>query len=195
MKVVELRTEAGGSIARAAMAWSFKTRCVGLIRRRTLAAEEGLLLIPGGSVHTLGMRFAIDVVFLDRALRVIGLRQQVVPWRFVLAPAGTRFVLELPAGRIAQTQLALNAALCACFDDEGGEDAQPTPIQPRFRPRLAARRSTQRVDSAGRPRPSSPCFAFSLRLPLQPKARLMRRHQIVGRAAPALPPGSSDEPA
>jgi len=195
MKVVELRTEEGRSVARASMAWSFRTRCVGLIRRRKLAAEEGLLLIPGGSVHTLGMRFPIDVVFLDRALRVIGLRPQVAPWRFALAPAGTRFALELPAGRIAQTQLALNAALCACFDDEEGEDARATRVQPRLRPRLAARRSTKRVDSAGRPRPPTPCFAFSLRLPLQPRTRGTHRHQIVGRAPPVLPPGSPDEPA
>lgn len=195
MKVVELRTEEGRSIARAGMAWSFRTRCIGLIRRRALAADEGLLLVPGGSIHTLGMRFPIDVVFLDRALRVIGLRPQVAPWRFALAPAGTRFALELPAGRIAQTRLALNASLCACFDDEEGEDVRVTRVQPRFRPRLAARRSTKLVDSVARPRPPSPCFAFSLRLPLQSRTRSMRRHQIAGRTPSALPPDSSDEPA
>lgn len=194
MKIIELRTEEGRSIAHAGMAWSFKTRCVGLIRRRTLAAEEGLLLVPGGSVHTLGMSFPIDVVFLDRALKVIGLRKQVAPWRFVLAPAQTRFALELRAGRIEQSGLALNSTLCACFEDEEGEEAGVTAVPRQARARLPARRSTQ-LDIVVRPRPVSPCFAFSLRLPLQRRSRPVRRHHMSGRAPLSTPPGSSDETA
>lgn len=166
MKIAAVRTVDGRSIARVKMAWSFKDRCVGLIRRGALDVEEGLLLIPGGSIHTLGMRFPIDVVFLDRGLRILGLLNHMVPWRFALAPVGTRYVLELQAGRIAQIGLAINTSVYACFDDEMEEE-----IVPSSRPGARARPLTNPLDSAGRPRPSLPCFAFSLRLPLRGSVR------------------------
>jgi uncharacterized membrane protein (UPF0127 family) len=69
------------------------TRLRGLLGR---AAPHPLLVVPARSVHTCGMRFAIDAVFLDaglRVVRVVTLR----PWRFASA-RGARAVLELPAG-------------------------------------------------------------------------------------------------
>lgn len=152
MKIVELRTEDGRFIARARMAHSFRARWLGLIGQAALDPREGLLLVPGGSIHTFGMRFPIDAVFLDRQLRVIEVRKDIPCWRVVFAPAGTRLVLELRAGRIAETGLACNAPLCACFDDEESEE-----IVPGIRSRMR--------DSTARPRPSSPCISFTLRLP------------------------------
>jgi len=61
------------------------------------AAGPGLLIPRCRSVHTFGMRFCLDLVFLDRELRVVGERRSVTPRRF----AGCRradSVLELPAG-------------------------------------------------------------------------------------------------
>lgn len=156
MRIVELRTEDGKSIARARMAHTFGARWTGLLRQSTLETKEGLLLVPGGSIHTFGMRFPIDVVFLDRQLRVVRLLQHMAPWRFALGPAETRLVLELRAGRITEVGLALDANVCACFDDEESEEVVPG-IRARVR------------DSTLRPRPSSPCIAFSLRLPPQGK--------------------------
>jgi uncharacterized membrane protein (UPF0127 family) len=72
-------------------------RMKGLLGRRSLGAREGLLLRPAGSVHTAFMRFAIDVVFLDRELRVLRVAPSVPPWRLV-AQRGAKAVLELPAG-------------------------------------------------------------------------------------------------
>lgn len=161
MKIVELRDEEGRSIARAGMAHSFRARWIGLIGRSALEMREGLLLVPGGSIHTFGMRFPIDAVFLDRQLYVIGLRERIPPWRVAFAPAGTRLVLELRAGRIAEAGLAHNASLCACFDDEESEEVVPG-IRSRVR------------DSTARPRPSSPCISFSLRLPLESSMRGLR---------------------
>lgn len=65
----------------------------GLARRRAGAG----LLIPGcRSVHTFGMRFALDLVFLDERLRPVGLRSRVLPNR-VAWFRRARAVLELPA--------------------------------------------------------------------------------------------------
>lgn len=106
MKTFELRTATGRCIARHVhLACSFQSRCMGLLSRDAMLKSEGLLLIPGGSIHTLGMRFPIDVVFLNRQMRILGLAEHVRPWRIRVAPKGTRRVLELAAGQIAAHKL------------------------------------------------------------------------------------------
>jgi uncharacterized membrane protein (UPF0127 family) len=72
-------------------------RMRGLLGRRSLAPGEGLLLRPASSVHTLFMRFSIDVAFLDRDLRVVSIARDLRPWRAAGRP-GARAALELPAG-------------------------------------------------------------------------------------------------
>ena len=76
----------------------------GLLGRPSLAPGEGLLLTPASAVHTFFMRFAIDVVFLDADLTVLGIRDTVKPWRMV-GWRGARSVLELPAGICEQRGL------------------------------------------------------------------------------------------
>ena len=73
-------------------------RLCGLVGRESVPGD-GLLLDPCSSIHTFGMRFPIDVVFLDAGRRILGLREQVAPWRCAWAPRSTRMVLELAAGR------------------------------------------------------------------------------------------------
>lgn len=73
------------------------TRLKGLLGRGALARGEGLLIKPAGAVHTCFMRFAIDVVFLDRHLDVLGIASRLPPWRFS-GRRGARLVLELAAG-------------------------------------------------------------------------------------------------
>ena len=72
-------------------------RMRGLLGRRDLHADEGLLLRPAGSIHTHFMRFPIDVVFLDRDCRVVDVRPTVRPWR-TARRRGAKAVLELRAG-------------------------------------------------------------------------------------------------
>jgi uncharacterized protein len=69
----------------------------GLLGRSDLPRGEGVLLRPASSVHTWFMRFPIDVVFLDRELRVVKVVPQLAPWR-VASGRGARAVLELAAG-------------------------------------------------------------------------------------------------
>jgi uncharacterized membrane protein (UPF0127 family) len=80
-------------------------RMKGLLGRRSLDAGEGLLLQPAGSVHTAFMRFAIDVVFLDRDFRVLRVAPRVPPWRLV-GQRGAKAVLELSAGAAERAGLA-----------------------------------------------------------------------------------------
>jgi uncharacterized protein len=73
------------------------TRLKGLLGKKRLEPGEGLLLRPASAVHTFFMRFPIDVVFLDRELRVLALATNLRPWR-AAGRRGARAVLELPAG-------------------------------------------------------------------------------------------------
>jgi uncharacterized protein len=79
------------------------TRRRGLLGRRTFDPGEGLWICPCESVHTCGMNFPIDVIYLDRKKRVRKIRASVVPWRLSMCLLA-HSVLELPAGTIARTQ-------------------------------------------------------------------------------------------
>ena len=72
-------------------------RMRGLLGRNGLEHGGGMLLTPEPSVHMLFMRFAIDVVFLDRDHKVVGVRLELRPWRAAGA-RGAYASLELPAG-------------------------------------------------------------------------------------------------
>src|SRR5258706_6158160 len=57
------------------------TRIVGLLGERELPPGDGLLIVPSQGVHTLGMRFAIDVAFLDGQWNVIAIKRDLRPFR------------------------------------------------------------------------------------------------------------------
>lgn len=89
-----------GTSLRIHVAERFPARARGLIGR-ALGEEEGMLLIPCSAVHTFGMRYAIDVVFLDDANRIRAIFPALPPWRLAASP-GSRAVLELRAGAAAR---------------------------------------------------------------------------------------------
>ena len=110
---MELMTTQGALLANVRVASTFCSRLVGLLAQRSLSYEEGLLLLPGGSIHTLGMRFAIDVVFVDAQLVVLKVAAAVPPCRHVSAPRGTWGALELRAGRAKEHDVVHGARLSA----------------------------------------------------------------------------------
>lgn len=64
----------------------------------------GLWIVPCHGVHTLGMRFPIDVVYLDRAMKVIDIQENVKPWRVTPIRRQAASVLELPCETVTQTK-------------------------------------------------------------------------------------------
>jgi uncharacterized membrane protein (UPF0127 family) len=90
---------------------SFLPRLIGLLGRAGLEVEEGLWIRPSSGVHTFGMRFPIDVVALDRSMRVTGTWADVSPWRVCGLSLKTASVLELAAGRIQTTKLQVGDQL------------------------------------------------------------------------------------
>ena len=68
---------------------------------------SGLWIVPCHGVHTLGMGFSIDVLYLDRGLKVVSVRSDVRPWRFTPVLTQATSVLELPCGTAAETKTAV----------------------------------------------------------------------------------------
>ncbi len=79
---------------RADSAWE---RLRGLLGRPPLAPDEALLIAPCSSVHTFGMRYPIDLAYLDRDGRVLRIVPEVKPRRLSARP-GARATLEMAAG-------------------------------------------------------------------------------------------------
>jgi uncharacterized membrane protein (UPF0127 family) len=79
-------------------------RTRGLLGSAELPAGTGLWIDPCPSIHMFFMRYAIDVVFLDKSLRVTRVVEALGPWRVAFGAAGTRSVLEVPIGTIAGSQ-------------------------------------------------------------------------------------------
>lgn len=92
---------------RVARADTFATRLVGLLGRSGLGQDEGLWISPCRGIHTMGMRFPIDALFLDDRQTVVGLREEMPPWRSSGFVKGALSVLELPAGAIRRTGVAM----------------------------------------------------------------------------------------
>jgi len=88
---------------RADLADSFLTRARGLLGRATLAPGDGLVIRPCNAVHTVGMRFPIDVIHLDADSRVLRVVADLRPWRLGPLVRGSRVVVELPAGTTSAT--------------------------------------------------------------------------------------------
>ncbi|MBS1820554.1 MAG: DUF192 domain-containing protein [Acidobacteria bacterium] len=73
------------------------SRRKGLLGRKTLSAGEGLWIVPCEAVHTFGMQFPIDLVYMDRNKRVKKIRHS-VPARRFSACLSACSVIELTAG-------------------------------------------------------------------------------------------------
>lgn len=86
----------------AVVAGSGAKRTKGLLGRKSLEPGEGMWIVPCEAVHTFGMRFPIDLVYLDRKHRVKKVRSNVVPWR-LSACLSAHSILELPSGTIGET--------------------------------------------------------------------------------------------
>jgi uncharacterized membrane protein (UPF0127 family) len=87
---------------RAEAADTSQKRRTGLLKHAGLAEGEGLWIVPCEGVHTFGMKFAIDVVFLNKKRVVLKIRKDMVKRRFAFC-LRAHSVLELPSGMIEKT--------------------------------------------------------------------------------------------
>jgi len=81
---------------------------------------SGLWIVPCHGVHTLGMGFPIDVVYLDHAMMVIHIQRDLQPWRFAPVRTQAASVLELPCRTAAETSTAVGDKIEITIAKDGG---------------------------------------------------------------------------
>ena len=116
--LVRVECADGASWDRVRVARSYWRRLRGLMLTRPLGPGEGLLFPRCTSVHTLFMRYPIDVVLLDADLRVVGV-ETLPPWRLGRRIPGTAHILELPAASANVTRGQTPCYICNAGDRSG----------------------------------------------------------------------------
>jgi uncharacterized membrane protein (UPF0127 family) len=86
--------EVANDVQRARTLWQ---RLVGLLPHREILPTQGLWFDNCSSIHTMGMRTSIDVIFLDAQHRVVAIKSGVRPNRFFVAHSRARALIELGA--------------------------------------------------------------------------------------------------
>lgn len=97
-QLIELMTPEGKTILRVRLANRFWSRLKGLLGLKDLPPQEGLLLEPCRAVHTIGMKFPIDILFLSKEDLVLAVYQEVPPGRPGITVKNACKVLETAAG-------------------------------------------------------------------------------------------------
>ena len=121
--------------SRAEKAETHWARLMGLMGRRALPEGGALLITPCSSVQTSLMRFAIDVVFLDRDGQVVKVVSGLKPYRAALGGRGAHSALELPAGAAAHCGITVGDRLVWEGGDKNAQDdSGPARCRPRGDP-------------------------------------------------------------
>lgn len=88
------------------------SRMRGLLGRKSLGHDTAMVIDPCSSIHTLGMRFTIDVLFLDSINRITSIKKNVPPGRFwVFGGWQARRVIESEAGALDLSRLHIGDTL------------------------------------------------------------------------------------
>lgn len=88
----------------AMLAKRFFDRIKGLLGKKDFKPGEALIIRPCNSIHTFFMHFPIDLLFIDKSSKVIGLQICFRPWGLSPIYWRAKFVIELPTGVISASQ-------------------------------------------------------------------------------------------
>jgi uncharacterized membrane protein (UPF0127 family) len=101
-----------------------RSRRKGLLGRDRLPDDHAIILAPCGAIHTIGMRFAIDVVFVARDGRVLKIVERLAAWR-IAASLRALATVELAAGQTRRVGLREGDLLVVQAVAGGCTAAQP----------------------------------------------------------------------
>ena len=121
MKALRLEKDGGVLVPAVDVAARLHERMRGLLGRRTLAPGRALLITPCSGIHTFCMRFALDVLFLDRDLVVVKTAAGIRPWRCVPGGRAVNAVLEMQAGWFRLDDARPGDRLALRVSEESGE--------------------------------------------------------------------------
>lgn len=83
------------------IAQNFFTRSFGLLLRKSLSENEGLIIKPCCSIHTFFMKFNIDVLFVNKQNQIVALYENVKPRRILPIHLNSFYVIELASSSIS----------------------------------------------------------------------------------------------
>ena len=119
--VVRNRTRGATLASDVQLADTPRARRTGLLKREQLNPGQGLWIYPTQAIHTFGMRFPIDVIFVDRKLRVKRIYHRLAPYRLTSLVWSAQSVLELPSGCLADTNTSVGDELQISPREESSE--------------------------------------------------------------------------
>ena len=119
--VVRNRTRGATLASDVQLADTPRARRIGLLKREKLNPGQGLWIFPTQAIHTFGMRFPIDVVFLDRQMKIKRVYQQLAPFRLTSLVWSAQSALELPSGSLAATNTVVGDQLQISPREESSE--------------------------------------------------------------------------
>ena len=93
-------------------------RLKGLVGRLTLRSDEGLWVMPSQGIHTIGLFFPIDVIYLNESCQVVHLIEHMKPFRIAPIRIHCRSVLELPARTIYTSNTQVGDQLMLCTPEQ-----------------------------------------------------------------------------
>lgn len=94
------------------------SRLRGFVGKLRIGSDEGVWIVPSHGIHTFGVLFPIDVIYLDSEYRVIHLLEHVGPFRLTALRWKSSSVLELPPHTIYASQTKVGDELVICRPDE-----------------------------------------------------------------------------
>jgi len=95
MAMIELSKSKGVDVT---LANSFWKRFTGLMLKKDIADNQIMCFYPCDGIHTMFMRFNIDVVYLDGSMNVIGIEKNIGPWSILRPCRGAVYTLEMKPG-------------------------------------------------------------------------------------------------
>jgi hypothetical protein len=117
---------------RVAPADTWRIRLRGLWGRSGLMPDDGIWLIPSRGIHTVGMRFAVDLIYLDSANRVIHLVEHLRPFRISPFKRKCVSILEMRTRAIYFSNTQVGDELLICAPEEMKECVERNRAEPAF---------------------------------------------------------------
>ena len=103
-------------------------RLRGLLGKLRLKTDEGMWVIPSKGIHTIGLPFSIDLIYLDADQKVIHLAESFGSFRIAAFRLNASSVLELPTRTIYSSGTELGDELLICSAEDMHEQLQRTQI-------------------------------------------------------------------
>jgi uncharacterized membrane protein (UPF0127 family) len=122
---------------RVAPADTWLTRMKGALGRLGWKPDDGIWVIPSCGIHTIGMLFAIDLIYLDAGNRVIHLVEHLGPFRISPIRIRCASILELRARAIYASHTRIGDQLVICAPEEMTQYCEQSRTQPVFTDRQA----------------------------------------------------------